>query len=207
MDQNNIKQKSKKSENFTVKWIKKYYRQNTAFVCVIILIFSYFLVISPKIQKSQELGRDRWNTEVEGRQELESRLNELLQLQDLRNNINQVNLDRLYGMLPNQPQTPVILASLESMATNNDTSVRSIDFLLPEEGVARPSSSLRSPTLGGDIKVVEIRISVNNTTYAAIKNFMTDLETSERLMDIKSLNYNPVGEAYTIVAHSYYQVL
>ncbi len=161
-------------------------KKQTSFSLIVILIMAIFLaagyfLIWPEYQK---LSDDR-NKLAGEKETLASQNKTLVDLQKLFNNyevISEANKEKILSMLPREVDEPGLFTLIETLAEKNKMVALAID-------ISEKDSSADLKNLG--LKEVHLAINLTGGEYTDLKNFLGDLQTNLRLLDVISLNYTP----------------
>ena len=100
----------------------------------------------------------------------------------------------LSAIIPDNADLPTLFASYEALARNRGLQVAAVDITLPTEKAGKPTGNV----VGASLKIAQ-------THYGTFKSFLQDLETLDRLGDVKSFGYDAKsGFANITIAH-YFQ--
>lgn len=129
------------------------------------------------------------------------------QLASERNAINQKDLARISAFLPDSVDNVRLILDLNALAARSGLSLSNVDVKSDNNsnsanssnsaGSKNPSSSA-SPTADSSVKVTQsvpaspvssVDLSISAVgTYAALQNFLRDIEHSQRLLDVRTLS-------------------
>jgi Tfp pilus assembly protein PilO len=173
-------------------------KKQTSFSLIIILIVAVFLtagyfLIWPEYQK---LSDDR-NKLAAGKEALASQNKTLADLQKLFNNyedISEANKEKIISMLPSEVDEPGLFALVETLAEKNKMVALAVDISEKD-----PSADLKN--LG--LKEVHLAVNLIGGEYINLKNFLGDLETNLRLLDVISVNYTPEAGSVILNVKTY----
>lgn len=149
-------------------------------VVVVFLTAGYFLVW-PEYQK---LSDDKSRLAAQ-KETLANQNNTLANLKKLFANyeaLGEEDKGKIAQMLPQEVDEPGLFTLLEMLAEKNKMVVLAVDISEKE-----PSADLKN----FGIKEVHLAINLSGGEYTDLKNFLGDLESNLRLMDVLSLNYTP----------------
>lgn len=179
-------------------WAARYYRGLTLFLCFLIVLLSYFFLLSPLVSGGKAQARAKLDSARNLNAQLQARLSYLASLRERRNRLSDQEVNKLLGVLPEAPEISTLLSSFEYIARASSSVIDAVEFSLPE---AKPGQN-QEP---GGVKIVEARIFVSSQGYQALKLFLANIAKSERIMDVVGLIYNPALKNYNMVARAYYQ--
>ena len=193
--------RSKPQSSFMGDWFLQYYKLATGGACLLVLGLGYWLLISPKIEKVQNIASTVLREEQTKQAALKVRIEYLVNLETLRNQIAEEDITRIGQMLPSEPGVPELFASLESIALESFVKLENIQFSKLE--TKKDGGDKRSIVPGG-AEALEIQLTVANTPYSNVKTLVTNIETSLRLLDVMALLYSPAAKTYSLTVRSYY---
>lgn len=186
--------------SFMARWAARYFRQITFIVCFLVLVFAYFVLISPALARVRsEAGADL-ASEKKINAGLQARLSYLVSLQERRKRMSNEEINKLQGAIPSSPEISTLLSSFEFIARASSSIIEGVEFSLPDN-----KSDQSQPAASQGLSIVEARIAVSSDGYEALKILLAGLSKSERIIDVVGLAYDPSLKSYNIVAHAYYQ--
>lgn len=176
-----------------------------ALIVVIVLAAGYMWVIGPKIaaisDKSQTYLPNKENTLTDLRA-VESKLIELRQEYATIQTTRQGSLDKLFAVIPNQPDFPSLFVQAEYLANKRKLKLLSIDISRPSDPAL---SERRVPAAGQsgsaeqqldilprNVSSLSITVKLGPGTYEDLKAYLDDLEKNLRLFDIQTLAFDPI---------------
>lgn len=109
------------------------------------------------------------------------------------NKVNPERRSRVQNMVPTSPDAPGLYVTIDAIARAHDMVLVSVDAL-PDD---------RPTTLAGR-KSVRITVNVAGGTYQQMKLFLSDLERSERVLDVQDVIFTPSSGTYGLVLHASY---
>ncbi|PIS42025.1 MAG: hypothetical protein COT24_05715 [Candidatus Kerfeldbacteria bacterium CG08_land_8_20_14_0_20_40_16] len=196
--------------------LAKYFRFILNGVIILLLFISFYFILWPKYSEINDEGSLDYESKVEL---LESRNQELAQLQDLEVKFNQITsaeIVKLEKILPSGKDFSDIFVQMENLAKESGLKLSRVS--ITEGGLVEvatdtgknstTSKSKTSSNTGKEIGAVNISLSVEgDNTYPALKIFLDNIEDNMRIVDIDSLSYTPpTGESssYTVNLKTYY---
>jgi Tfp pilus assembly protein PilO len=104
-------------------------------------------------------------------------------------NSNQDLESMIQKILPTDKDQSAALADLDKFSKNNNVSVQQINF---NPGTNKGSGkTLTSPSVVKGVSVISVSLSGSKTPYSNLINFLKTLETTQRRMQVTSLNITP----------------
>lgn len=158
--------------------IKKYIPVLLFFAFILIL----FILIFPAYNNIRDL-----RTMIKTKQEVLKNQKEQVQLfQELKQS---KELEKLDKILPDNPEIPELMIQLETMASQNNLILKSINFTESQDEITAQI------VLAG--------------SYNVLKNYLKALENNLRLMDVVSLNFQAPKESsfhdFNLIIKAYYE--
>ncbi|MCB9802865.1 hypothetical protein H6761_02490 [Candidatus Nomurabacteria bacterium] len=170
------------------------------------LSFGYFFLLRPRISAITEASQG-----VEEVQAKEAEVKALIQkVTDLEYQFNSVktqrnnDLRRLEKIIPQNPEIAELFVLAERLAINRGLILQGVDFSQEEVALAKTDSAEAEGTLesGSSLNSISINMSVaqdselidtsNKNPYDLFKEYLNDLESNLRLMDVESVNFSGV---------------
>ena len=164
-------------------------------ILVLILAVAVWGFVWPEWQsfssKREELNL--WKNNLAETKELKNKLSDLTAL--YQNQEKAGELEKFFSALPPKDDIPGLLVNLEALASKNGLIIKSVNFV--EEGKKAKSAAANSgaAALSADVPAVK-KLTVTlvlNGEYSSLLNFLRSAETSLRLMDVESLNFQQAG--------------
>ncbi|HTK60697.1 MAG TPA: type 4a pilus biogenesis protein PilO [Candidatus Baltobacteraceae bacterium] len=158
----------------------------------VLLALGYLFVFRPEFARIRQA--DRTARLQEERTAKEAYLKKLDQLNAAYEAYDAEDVERIRMMIPNEEDTPGLMAILEAAAQASDLQLTTINF------AAGDTTGL--PSVQG-LGALNISISVQHGNYERFKLFLESLETNLRLFDVRSANINPVTASYSLTIRAY----
>lgn len=184
----------------------------TVLACVAISVAAYFLVVSPQWQRVGP-GRELDIAALEETQQARDRY--LTQLKTLKANyekISQTDIALLARALPTTQAVPELIQQLEAMGRESGLEVASVN--IAEVSEARGGSTkqqLQQEVSGGAAKAVDksvkqlnVQLQVNTDRYDRFRQFLSALQTNDRILDIDSYLFASDQDVQSISVKTYY---
>lgn len=208
-----------------IKLINKRFRLIAGIVVVVVLALGFVLFLNPKIEEIRKVGTFNLETTKEQlrlKDELIETTNSLISKYE---QLELDNLEKLSKMLPATQDIPAMFVQIEALALASGLKLNNVGFAqLDASAVTRANSAAviaenddtaiptpSAPTAPKEaLKEMSVTFSVSGGQgYEHLKEFLTNLESSIRLLDVQSLTYAPSGpgdeasEQYQITAVTY----
>jgi hypothetical protein len=121
--------------------------------------------------------------------------------------IDQASLERMKKFLPTQPEIEELLVQMEVLSNSYGITLTSMD--LAAEGKKSGTSPLAASegsnaSLAADIGRVKISLSAKNVDYNLVKDFLSGIEKSLRLLDVYNVSYYPGYGTMNLEIYAYY---
>ncbi|MBT4722685.1 type 4a pilus biogenesis protein PilO [Candidatus Falkowbacteria bacterium] len=103
---------------------------------------------------------------------------------------------KIMQILPLSQRKDILFVEFEAIANKNNLTLQSINIaqtLTDQEEVDK-----------NDLSKMSVDIGLSGGNYFEMKNFIKDVENSLRIIEIKSINYTPDSDLFTISAETYY---
>lgn len=203
--------------------LAKHLRWFAVLSVILLLAVSYLTVLRPKLDSIRTVGlfslqRSRDKLDIE---------QQLLQdTQDLVVQYRQLNADdatKLKAVLPSDVDIPSLFVQVEAIALTSGLRLTNVSFTdlgetrasqgtaAKQEAAASSgaTNTVRTNTRNLSVKQANVTFTVSGGRgYGSLKEFLTNIESSIRLLNVQSLAYAPEksgdAEGYLIVATTYY---
>jgi hypothetical protein len=100
--------------------------------------------------------------------------------------------------LPEEPDTPGLAVQLNALVSQSGLKLTNIDM------IAAPSDSSGIDAGGSSVNVMNVVVSVDGINYDKMKILLSNIESSLRLLDVRTLNFSPSSAAVTLEMRTYY---
>ena len=201
--------------------INQYYIFITIFTILVFILVGWFLLLGPKYRAIEQSGGFNYLSSQGELKEKQEYLKQLKTLQEKYNALNNKALENLRFVLPVGNNVPELLVALEALAKDNGLRLVNIDVSeaqtkeqAMQEGDAvslgeSQSSEEASPFAieNTDIHQVNVTFSIEGIdSYAALKDFLSELESNMRLTDLHAFQYREGTKSYALNLTTYYLV-
>lgn len=175
---------------------------------MVISALAYFLFVSPqraRLKSGGDLDTQQLDRQIEQQQ---SSLNDLNTLLNNYQRIDQSDIELVSRLLPNSKQIPELLSQVEAMGRESGVTVTSVNVVEVQEN-QKGSVKQRvedSQTAKKDMMLQELQVDVefNAYSYAAYKNFINNLQSHARIIDIQSFTYDESEDVQRLTFKTYY---
>jgi Tfp pilus assembly protein PilO len=165
-------------------------------VCFAVALSLGFGVLLPKYQRFElsQTGIEKKDIELQYKEEKISQLRTISgELKE-----NQESLSKILTALPTTPSVPSLFNFLQRTSSETGLVLESIDL----SGIVPLEES-------SELKAIQIKLQVVGS-YSAFKDFLSALENSARIFEVKSISFSAPREggksfsfSLSIIAHSY----
>ncbi len=186
----------------------------TIIAVVVISVAAYLLVVAPQWGRVG-LGKELDTATLESTyKERERVLSQVKELRDNYEKIDQEQISLLSNILPTDKSVPELLNQLEAIARQSGVSL--IDISISEvvdkgisakqalqQEVGKTSVAVKSK----EIKKMNVQLQVSTDKYPAFKQFIEQVQSHTRLLDIESYLFSTEQELQNLTIKAYYIVL
>ncbi len=190
-----MKENNLNKQNYVNVLLNSYFNLFVVIFISFLLFLSYFLVLKPKVDETTNAISENINSHE---RLLKAEKDKLASLQEAilaYNKIDQIDLDRVGGILPNDYDKEALYGEIEEIIVKNGFIPTSITLTKTEAAVA----SSTNPKIG----VINIDLTVASVDYAGMKNLLKVLEANLRILDVKELAISG-GGAGTLNIDTYF---
>ena len=173
-------------------WIGRHLLPSGLALIGILLALGYVFVFRPEFARIRQA--DRTARLQEERVAKQAYLAKLDQLNASFEEFDAEDVERVRQMIPQEEDTPGLMAILEAAAQASDLQLTNINF------AAGDTTGI--PSVQG-LGALNISISVQHGNYQRFKLFLEALETNLRLFDVRSASINPVAASYGMTIRAY----
>lgn len=206
MPENNLKQKN----SFNI-FLNEYFSVIVVFLCVVIFIFAYFAVLSPKLKSTTMAISDNIEAQKKLYIEQERKLAELKTIQQVYSEILPSDLDKFNQILPDEYLKEALYGELEEIVSKQGYILSAVSV---NESLGEDDEDAKAmPQIGGtgvinpNIGEVRAVVDVGAINYGGFKNLLKTMEASSRLYDIKSVQFSENSGSAQFELISYYYKL
>jgi Tfp pilus assembly protein PilO len=203
--------------------LTNYFRWIAVGAAVGVLALGYFLVLDSKIsalRTSGVLERAQVESALAGKREYLTQLR--ASLEKFKTSLSPSDLAGIDGFIPTGPDFPGLLLALEAIAASanlqlDSMNVNEIGQVVAASGsadqVGSGEAAAQAATPSGvNLQTQDVNVTVSGgSSYEAFKRFITQVESSRRLLDVVSVSFSHSIEAgaagttpYTVVIRTYY---
>jgi hypothetical protein len=117
-------------------------------------------------------------------------------------NVDKEKVKKIDGMLPTGRSTEDLFAVFEQLAAEKGLVIKEI-AIAPEEVAKTSKKNQKAVSSLSGIGVTTITLDFVGGTYPILKDLLATLETSQRLFDVESVDYNPGNSSLTLKLKAY----
>lgn len=174
-------------QNYINGLLNSYFNLFVVVFITFLLFLSYFLILKPKVDETTNAISENISSYERLLRAEKDKLTTLQETILTYDKIDQIDLDRVNGILPNEYDKEALYGEIEEIIRQNGFIPTSI--ALTKEETVLSTSSPSNPKIG----VINIDLSVASINYAGIKNLLEILETNLRILDVKELSLSDGG--------------
>ncbi|PIT94829.1 hypothetical protein COT98_02025 [Candidatus Falkowbacteria bacterium CG10_big_fil_rev_8_21_14_0_10_39_9] len=210
--------KQKHLENLVNRILNNYFGILVVLTVVVILVASFYLLIWPKYEKIVA----SINATFYERNQLSPKYKELSDYQTLieaYKKVNQDDVKKIQGLVPKEYIKEDLFTEMIYLASSKGLAVTSLNIVKDSEAISSylagttrkaagntpatstPISDLRLPSGVGSFNV---KIVLGKVTYPALKAWLQTMENSLRVIDVKSLSFDPKTDTANLEMTTYY---
>lgn len=206
----------------------RYFRYIAIVFVIIIIVIGYLSLIKPKWNEINQTGIFDYNFEKNRKQNNEIYLEGLKVSLDKFQKINKKDIEKLSKVLPSEEGIPDLFIIIEELMDKSGLKLDSIDITkgkrVTEEEQKKESSPaiilpeslaqeiIKEAPTTANIYTLDISIATSGGRgYDHLKEFLDNIEKELRIMDVKSLSFDPQGQTvetqgttFSIALKTYY---
>jgi hypothetical protein len=190
-------------------WFLDYYLYISLFCSILIFIIGYLVFLGPKIGEVRRVLEKDLTREIEREQKLLKNLEQLVSIEEEIKKISLADINKIHEMLPDGPDLPNLIATVEGLAKASGSFVEGFDLaeIQPTAGgmvqVQQTEESI--DFLPEGIRHIDVNLRVESNQYPNVKLLLSNMEKSLRLLDITGISYDPKAQGYTVTFRTYYK--
>lgn len=192
-----------KNKNALNLFLNIYFNIFMVFVVLLVLFFSYTLIIRPKYDDTMVAIKTNLEKQQRLYTEQSKKLNSLKIVADLYKKIPSADLDKFNGVLPDNYVKEVLFGELGEIIGENGFILNSVTINDPLAVKAQPGTP-EVAVSQGKVGKLNLQLAISAVDYAGFKNLLKLLESNLRLFDITSVNFSPGGNSADITLTTYY---
>ncbi len=107
-------------------------------------------------------------------------------------------IQKINQTLPAEPKIPLLMLQIGQAATRNQLKIEALSFSQTKSAGTKTKASETA-------NVIEVALTVHGKTYGDVKRFLSDVESSSRLLDVMGIaaNGKPGDYSYAIQLRTY----
>lgn len=208
----------KHMQNLINRMLNEYFGILVILVVLVILAGSYFLLIKPKYQKIVA----SINATFYEKNQLAPKYKELSNYKALieaYKKVDPADIEKVSGLVPKEYLKEdlftemIYLASTKDLAVNDLNVVKDVDAIAATSTGGRrvgPAGGATTTSATADLKLpsgvgsFNVKIVLGKATYPALKSWLQAMENSLRIIDVRSLSFDPKASTATLEMTTYY---
>lgn len=207
------KEVSKKIENIRMlnSFLIQYFHIVAIVIVVAFVLLSFIFILKPKydaIQTGIDISNDNMELEREALEKYNFRLDGYISSFD---KIKKKSKDRLSILLPNEDFKENLFIQFEDMAkeqgllmTSLNIVTTDVESILNPKPNTKPIDSKNSSTLPEGVGVVTINMNITGLDYEGFKEYLKDIESNLRIMDINNIAYSNEAKTLSLSISTYF---
>ena len=188
------------------KFLNDYFKWVIVLAVLAVLIFGFFFLIMPKyVQTTRYVGSINEQEKID----LQAKIEELSKIKELISayaKIDQQYIDKVSAIAPIRNNKEELFSEINYLVNKNQLLLQSMS--LGDVTGYRDNKLLKQTAAGKkiseNIEEITINLFVRGTNYESFKNLLSTLENNLRLMDVLSVNFDPVGKTTWLTIDTYY---
>jgi hypothetical protein len=175
-------------------------------VVILIFVFSFFFLLKPKYEQTNQLVGIINKQEAADFENKKVELQKILNLLSAYKAIDDNYKKKVYSIIPARENKEEIFSEINYLVSRNGLFLQSVN--LSEGGAYDISDDLdfggKDYLSSGEIKKVTISFGVRGTDYEVFKNFLSAVENSLPIFDVVSLSFDPSNKVSSFLIDTYY---
>lgn len=164
---------------------------------LLVLLAGYWWFLRHGFNEVKNVGRYNLVSSQTYEAYLSGYLNDLWTLNARLEKFDAVKVGKLSAMLPPEPDLPGLFVQMAAIAEASDLVVHTVNFTEPQARAAEATP--------GAFSSLDVSLAVSGGDYAALKNYLANLEDNLRIIDVQSVNFaNQSDGPYAIQLKVYY---
>lgn len=164
---------------------------NRIIVSIICLLITFILIFTLVLPKKEDLNFSQKKVE-EKMAEIQFKEEYFLNLSKISEELKNytLNLSKIDSALPEDPELPLLFDFLQHSSSQSGLVLTGVNCLAL-------ASSAKTEEYPSEIKETELKLTVSGP-YSSFKNFLSILEKSARLIEVKSLSFSAAPKEESI---------
>lgn len=198
-----------KNQNERNIFLNEYFHLILAVFVILILAFSYFLVLKPKYDETLLSIQSNIDRQRLLYSEQKKKLNGLKVMNGLYNQINPVDLEKFNGVLPDNLAGEALYGEFGEMVAENGFILDSVSIITPvAASVAAPvegeAAAAAAPSQAENVGSIDYEVKVSAIDYNGFKNLLKLFEANLRLFDVTGASFSPAENTASFNISAYY---
>ena len=193
-------------------FLNKYFNLILSFLLIIVLIFSYILIIKPKHNAARIIIKENLRNQQILFNQQQKKLDTLKIIYDTFSKISPDELTKFNSVLPYKYKQEQLFGEFEEIANKNGWILKSVNLSYPDElpaGRVVPAISQDGNFFGSlnpNVGRIDINLSFIGLDYQGLKKLLSVLETNLRLFDVSQVSFSG-GSGVDLTLTTYYYKL
>jgi len=197
-----------KNQNERNIFLNEYFHLILAVFVILILAFSYFLVLKPKYDETLLSIQSNIDRQRLLYSEQKKKLNGLKVMNGLYNQINPVDLEKFNGVLPDNLAGEALYGEFGEMVAENGFILDSVSIIPPAPAnTAVPVEgevAAAAPSQAENVGHIDYQVQVSAIDYGGFKNLLKLFEANLRLFDVTGASFSPEDNSASFDISAYY---
>ena len=184
-----------------------YFKYVILFFFLLNIIIGYVFVVEPKYQRTKDNIKTNYIKQQQLYSEQKQNLDNLKKLIYIYESINPEIINKVESVLPKQYIKEQLFSDIDFLLTKNGYLVSSVEIGGGEKSAntySRFQQEESKKTFSGDIGSMTISLNVGGVDYFGLKSLLEILESSLKIMDVNSINFNPSSRSAILKITTYY---
>lgn len=196
-------------KNYINNLLNTYFNLFVVIFVSFLLFMAYSLLLKPKVDETTNAISENISSHEKLLQAEKNKLSSLQEAVLSYNNIDQVDLARVNGILPTEYDKEILYGEIEEIIKQNGFMPTSIN--LEKEGEAKTEGAgdatekKETTKTSNKIGTIKISLSIASIDYAGLKNLLGILENNLRLLDVREISLDGANSATLELATYYYK--
>lgn len=190
-------------------FLNKYFNLILSILLLVILIFSYFIVLNPKLKSAQLVIKDNISNQKLLYNQQKRKLDTLESIINIYSQIPVSDLNRFNSVLPYKYKEEQLFGEFEELVSKNGWLLDAVAISFPDELKEGVSKKGTSGTVFGSanpqVVPMDVDLVITGIDYLGLKKFLSILEKNIRLFDVELISFSGNSQAQIKLRTYYYQ--
>jgi Tfp pilus assembly protein PilO len=188
------------------KFLNDYFGWIIVFFVFVVFVLGFFFLIQPKYLQTTRYVRA---VSTQEKADFEAKSEELLKTKELLTVYKEINssyIDKINAIAPVRKNKEELFPQINYLVSKNQLLLQSVSLgeVVDYQVNSAFKTNAQDNVIAQKIESVSVNLSVGGTDYDAFKRFLTALEDNLRLMDVVSVNFDPVSKTTSLTIITYY---